>query len=250
MLPTLVYFHGGAGLFGSPDNLDQRHRALLEGAGFTVISADYPKAIGRPLDEVIASVTETARRAADESPSGSIVVMGHSFGGYLTLWLAATQPFVARAVAFAGYADLLAPFYIEPSAHYLAAKDLSGFRPELVTATSPPADKFDLYLYLRQTATWPDYVSRGDPASLAMLSPLHLPPAPTPVFLVHGEADTDVPYTASVAYQEHVAAVSPDSTLVLHPTGGHGLMFDMDNPEVAAIWDMVLGWMVDVGPEH
>ena len=99
MLPTLVYFHGGAGLFGSPDNLDPRHRALLEAAGFGVISADYPTAIGRTLHEVVAAVAETAEAAAAQSPTGSIVVMGHSFGGYLALWLAATQSFVARAVA-------------------------------------------------------------------------------------------------------------------------------------------------------
>ena len=242
MLPTLVYFHGGAGLFGSPDSFDPRHRALLEGAGFAVISADYPKAIGRTLHDVVASAAETVKRVAAVSPTGSVVVMGHSFGGYLTLWLAATQPNVARAVALAGYADLLAPFYTEPSAHYLAVKDLTGFRPESVNADSPSGEKFDLYLHLRQTATWPDYVSRGDPASLEAISPLRLPPPSTPILFVHGETDTDVPYTASVAYYEHIADASPESGLILHPTGGHGLMFDMDNPEVMAIWDKVLAF--------
>ncbi|MCU0520980.1 MAG: alpha/beta fold hydrolase [Anaerolineae bacterium] len=242
MLPELVYFHGGAGLFGSPDDLDPRHRARLEGAGFAVISADYPKAIDRSLHEVLAAVAETVRRVASGSPTGTVVVMGHSFGGYLALWLAATQPSVARAVALAGYADLLAAFYTEPSAHYLAAKDLAGFRAELVTVDSPPADKYDLYLYLRQTATWPDYVSKGDPASLAALSPLLLPPRSTPVLLVHGEADGDVPCAASVAYYQHVSAASPESRLVLHPTGDHGLMFAMDQAEVAALWDEVVAF--------
>ena len=242
MLPTLVYFHGGAGLFGSPDSLDPRHRAKLEGAGFTVISADYPKAIDRSLHDVLTAVAETVRREAAGSPTGTVVVMGHSFGGYLALWLAATHPSVARAVALAGYADLLATFYTEPSAHYLAAKDLTGFRADLVTVSSPPADKVDLYLYLRQTATWPDYVSKGDSGSLAALSPLHLPPRSTPVLLVHGEADTDVPYTTSVAYYQHIAAASPESRLILHPTGGHGLMFAMEQPEVAALWDEVVAF--------
>jgi pimeloyl-ACP methyl ester carboxylesterase len=244
-LPLLVYLHGGAGIFGSPDNLDPRHRALLEARGFTVVSADYPKAVGTTIHVTLATLRETVSSLAAVSPTGTVVVIGHSFDGYLTLWLAATHPAVTRAVALAGYADLLAEWYTQPSEHYVQAKDLRGFRPESVTPDAPPGERYDLYLYLRQTGTWPDYVSGGDPCSLAALSPLRLPPPATSIFLVHGTADTDVPYTASEAYYAHIASRSPDSRLHLHPGGGHGLFWDMDDPAVAALWDEIVAFWLD-----
>ncbi|TVR51404.1 MAG: alpha/beta fold hydrolase [Spirochaetaceae bacterium] len=171
-LPALLYLHGGAGIFGTPDNLDARHRALLEARGFTVISVDYPKVIGSTIHATPAALERTVTALAAESPTGTVVVVGHSFGGYLTLWLAATHPAVARAVALAGYGDLLADWYLTPSAHYAATKELRGFRPEMVTPASSWDAKFDLYVYLRKTGGWPGYVSRADLDSLAAISPL------------------------------------------------------------------------------
>jgi pimeloyl-ACP methyl ester carboxylesterase len=237
--PTLIYLHGGAGIFGSPDSLDPWHRELLEGWGFAVTAPDYPKVIGRTIHDTLAALEQSVTATAAESATGTVVVMGHSFGGYLALWLAATHPAVTRAVALAGYADLLAEWYLSPSTTYLRAKDLSGFLPATVTEASSRAMKVDLYLYLRQTGTWPKYVSGGDLESLAAVSPLHLPPAAVPVFLAHGTADTDVPYSASVAYFEYIAPVSPHSRLHLIPDGEHSVYGEMDNPAVVALWQAV-----------
>jgi pimeloyl-ACP methyl ester carboxylesterase len=232
----LIYLHGGAGIFGSPQDLDPRHRALLEGRGFTVTALDYPKAIGRTIHATL----DALRQAVTQLAVGeTVVVMGHSFGGYLALWLAATHPAVARAVSLAGYADLLAGWYTLPSEHYLRVKDLSGFHPERVAPDSSRDMKVDLYLYLRQTGLWPHYVSGGDVESLAAISPVHLLPTAVPVFLAHGTADTDVPYSASVTHFHHIAPVSPDSRLHLIPGGDHGVYWNMDEPAVATLWEEI-----------
>jgi pimeloyl-ACP methyl ester carboxylesterase len=246
-LSTLVYLHGGAGIFGSPANLDARHRGLLEARGFTVVSADYPKVIGSSIHAMLAALEQTTTALAAESPTGRVVVMGHSFGGYLTLWLAATHPAVERAVALAGYGDLLAGWCREPSAHYLASKDLSGFLPHTVTPDASFEAKFDLYMYLRQTGSWPEFVSQGHVQSLAAISPLRLAVPPVPVFLAHGTADTDVPYTASVEYYDHIAATSTKSRLYLLPGGGHTSFWQMDDPEVAGLWEELATFCV--GPD-
>jgi len=239
---TLVYFHGGAGLFGSPDNLDPRHRALLEDAGFRVVAPAYPKAIAAPIQHTLATVAEKVGALAEEAPSGRVIVMGHSFGGYLTLWLAATQPTVARAVAFSGYGDLLGSWYTEPSETYLSVKDLSHFEPASVTPASTFGERLDLYLYLRQTGTWPDYVSKGDLASLAALSPTRLSPPAVPVYLVHGTEDTDVPCSESTSYFAAISSASPDSRLYVHPGGGHSFFTEMDDPAVSALWQDVVAF--------
>jgi len=239
---TLVYFHGGAGLFGSPDYLDPHHRALLEGAGFTVVAPTYPKAIAAPIQHTLATVAATVATLAAEAPGGRVTVVGHSFGGYLTLWLAATQPTVARAVAFSGYGDLLGTWYTEPSEHYLGVKDLSHFEPASVTPASTFEERLDLYLYLRQTGTWPDYVSKGDPASLAALSPTRLLPPGVPVYLVHGTDDTDVPCSESTSYYAAISSASPDSRLYVHPGGGHSFFTEMDDPAVSALWRDVVAF--------
>jgi acetyl esterase/lipase len=239
---TIVYLYGGAGLFGSPADLDPRHRVLLEEAGFTVIVPDYPKAIATPLRHTVSTVAETVADIAASARGGRVIVMGHSFGGYLALWIAATQSTVIRAVAFAGYGDLLASWYTEPSAHYLGVKDLGDFDPASVTPAASSGERFDLYLSLRQTGTWSDYVSKGDLASLESLSPLRLPPSDVPVFLVHGTGDTDVPYTASVAYYERIVSDSPGSRLHLHPGGGHGFFSAMGDPAVVALWQEVIAF--------
>jgi pimeloyl-ACP methyl ester carboxylesterase len=246
-LSTLVYLHGGAGIFGSPANLDARHRALLEARGFTVVSADYPKVIGSSIHATLAALEQTVTALAAESPTSRVVVVGHSFGGYLTLWLAATHPAVERAVALAGYGDLLAGWCREPSAHYLASKDLSGFLPHLVKPDSSFEAKFDLYLYLRQTGSWPEFVSQGNVESLAAISPLRLPAIRVPVFLAHGTADTDVPHTASVATYDHIAVTSPESHLHLLPGRGHTSFWQMDDPEVAGLWEELATFCV--GPD-
>jgi acetyl esterase/lipase len=239
---TIVYLHGGAGLFGSPNNLDPRHRELLEAAGFTVVAPAYPKAVAVPIQRALATVAATVADCAADAIGGQVIVMGHSFGGYLTLWLAATQTTVARAVAFAGYGDLLGAWYTEPSEHYLRVKDLSGFDPGSVTPASTVSERIDLYLYLRQTGTWPSYVSKGDPASLIAISPLRLPPPEIPIYLLHGTDDTDVPSSESAAYYEAISAASPRSKLYLHPGGGHGFFTEMEDVTVSAIWQDVIAF--------
>lgn len=60
-------------------------------------------------------------------------------------------------------------------------------------------------------------------------SPLaHVAASSPPVLLLHGDADTEVPFQQSVAMEAALRAVNVPTKLVRLPGGGHGFMFPID----------------------
>lgn len=141
-----------------------------------------------------------------------VVPLGHSAGGQLALWLAARRrispestlytanPLVPKAVvSLAGVLDLR-----QASALHLsndAAHELLGGPPEQY------------------------------PERYAAASPAELLPIGMPAILLHGTADSNVPYALSHDYAEQARAAGDDVELVTLPGAGHFEIVDPRTPE-------------------
>jgi dipeptidyl aminopeptidase/acylaminoacyl peptidase len=64
-----------------------------------------------------------------------------------------------------------------------------------------------------------------------------------PALLLHGDADTDVPYEQSVAMARALAAVNVPHKLVSIPGGEHGFDSRLADPTVTAAFAEVLAFL-------
>jgi acetyl esterase/lipase len=162
--PLVIYVHGG---FWRPE-YDRMHARPLGEAladlGWPVVSLEYRREPGNP--EV---TTSDLRTALDSLPDlvdvhAGYVLIGHSAGGQLALWAAATlNPVRLRGViALAPVADLLM------------------------------ADRLGL-----DEGAVQDFIGSGVRNDL---DPVHLPAPIAPVSLIHGTADARVPISISESY--------------------------------------------------
>ncbi len=164
--PVVVLIHGG---FWRPA-YDRTHlRPMASALPWPVVSIEYPRVPGSP-DLTIAAVSK-----AVSSVKGRVVVAGHSAGGHLALWVAATLGLAA--VALAPVADLRLAEELDLDGG--AVRDFLG---------GPALSRPDL-----------DPIRMGDSRAV----------------LIHGDRDTIVPIGLSLAYAEaHPAArlvVAPDT---------------------------------------
>ncbi|GAA1602292.1 alpha/beta hydrolase [Kribbella sancticallisti] len=162
--PAIVFIHGG---FWRPE-YDRIHARPLGEAladeGWPVASIEYRRAPGEP--DLTTSDIRTALDALPELMDlhAGFVLAGHSAGGQLALWAAATiNPVRLRGtVALAPVADLLT------------------------------ADRLGL-----DKGAVQDFIGSGVRNDL---DPVHLPAPIRPVVIVHGTADKRVPITISESY--------------------------------------------------
>jgi acetyl esterase/lipase len=267
--PAIVWLHGGALMFG---NRGMIHPAQLERyvhAGYTVIAADYrlaPEttlpAILRDVQEAIAWVRRDGPRHFSVDPT-RLAIVGHSAGGYLTLLAGrSVRPRPQALVAFYGYGDIVGSWYSTPSAFYgqqprvseteaisvVGTTEISA-SPSRESATFDPArDRRRFYLYCRQQGCWPQAATGLDPGedrdALAPFCPVQQVAADhPPTLLLHGDADTDVPYEQSVMMARALADATIPHQLLTIRSGAHGFDAAMDAPVVAAAFADVLAFL-------
>jgi acetyl esterase/lipase len=187
--PLMLIVHGG---FWRPP-IDRAHTGpmaeALVAAGWTVASAEYRRIPGDP-DATLHDVG----RAVEALPNligrhnGSAVLIGHSAGGHLVLWAAATSrvPTLAGTLALGPAADLCL-------AHELTLGDGAA---------------------LAFLGT--------DPQSRADVDPRRLSSPERRTTIVHGEEDDIVPISLSESY----VAAHPRTRLVRLPGIGHFAVID------------------------
>ncbi|WP_112244175.1 alpha/beta hydrolase family protein [Kribbella monticola] len=184
--PVVVFIHGG---FWRPE-YDRVHARPLGEAladeGWPVASLEYRREPGQP-DLTTADV----RTALDRLPElmdvhAGFVLTGHSAGGHLALWAAATlNPVLLRGtVALAPVADLLL------------------------------ADRLGL-----DDGAVQDFIGSGVRNDL---DPVHLPAPIAPVAIVHGTADARVPITVAESY----VTAHPTARLMRVEGAGHFEVID------------------------
>jgi acetyl esterase/lipase len=239
--PCAVWIHGGALIMGSRKLSPSARvlRALLD-AGFGVVSIDYRLAPETKLPAIIDDVRDAFRWIRAHARELSIdprrlVVSGGSAGGYLTLMSGfVIEPRPKALVPFWGYGDIVGPWYSQPDPFYLKQPRVSREEALQAVGTTPlsePPDKSNrgrFYLYCRQQGIWPKEVAGRDPATddrwFSRYCPIrNVTAAYPPTMLVHGTADTDVPYAQSATMAERLKQVGVPHRLVTVPDGNHGL---------------------------
>jgi acetyl esterase/lipase len=200
-LPLVIFVHGG---FWRA-RYDRRHAgplaADLAARGWPVAVIEYRR-VGQPgggwpgtFDDAAAAIrrapalVDAALAGRDRPPAPGAVLAGHSAGGQLALWYAATAPpppagvpaTVAGVLALAPVADLTGAYAANLDRGAVA--DLLG---------GGPADVPERY---------------------AEADPLARPAPPVPVFLLHGDRDAQVPVEQSRRYAAAARATGADVEL-------------------------------------
>ncbi len=103
--------------------------------------------------------------------------------------------------------------------------------------------------YLRRTGTWAEGVCGVDPAKdpdlFKSICPLYnISPDYPPTLLVHGEADTNVPFQQSVDLAEELSRCGVSHKMITIPDGVHGFETKMaSDPNVGESFQGILQFL-------
>ncbi len=241
--PVIVWIHGGALIMGHREAVPRQIRQVAQDNQVALVSLDYRLAPETKLPDLIGDIEAAFRWLADEASkkfaldAQRIVVCGGSAGGYLTLvtgYRCAPRP--VALVSFYGYGSLTSDWYTQPSQHPRHnPRKITRQEAEQQTDGSVISDARQrkgngalIYLYYRQNGIWPRHISGFDPASIAeQIAPFepvrHVDADYPPTMLIHGTADTDVPYSESVMMAEQLKKHGVPFQLVTIKDAEHGL---------------------------
>ncbi|MCJ8164270.1 alpha/beta fold hydrolase [Pontibacter sp. E15-1] len=215
--PVVVVVHGGCWLAAYDRQYMAHLSQALTQAGYATWNLEFRRVgdsgggwPGTFLD--VAQGTDHLRTLAKKYPMDvkETVVIGHSAGGHLALWLAARHNLPKGS-----------PLYIKKPLKLKGVVALAGIP--------------DLETYSQQEGSCNKAVPElmgGMPAEQAAryaeASPSRLLPLKVPVRLVQGSLDPIVPVTQSSQFEAQARAAGDDATLILLPNAGH---FDLVAPQ-------------------
>ncbi len=245
--PVVMWIHGGALINGGRDRIDKYLQQLVN-EGATVVSIDYRLAPETRLPSIIEDLEDAFKWIRARGPElfqadpNRIAVWGGSAGGYLTLTAGyRVKPRVQALVSIYGYGDLIGDWYSTPSAHQrhhksklteAEARALVSGSPvanasERKTADGKPTEASAFYQFCRQHGIWPKEVSGWDPRREATKFNPFMPVKNVtadypPTMLLHGTADTDVPYEQSVMMAAELKKNGVSHEFITLQNGEHG----------------------------
>ena len=239
----LVWIHGGALINGSRLGVSGRIRKLAATEGYVLVSIDYRLAPQAKITEIISDLRDALKWIREKGPDlfnadpSRLVVSGGSAGGYLTMMAGTIEPRPKALVTYWGYGSLDAEWYIKPSAHYrkvvpLIDKDTAwaGVGKDVSTGARGDASRQRgrFYLYCRQNGIWTKTVTGFDPVKerdkITPFCPVrNITKDYPPIVMIHGTADTDVPFHESVGMAFALQKHGVRHELLTIPNGGHGL---------------------------
>lgn len=220
--PAVILVHGGGWIRGDRGwNMQPLFRPLSE-AGFAWFSISYRLAtdfseFGHAVDDVRQAVAHVRSNAAKYGiDPGRVALVGESAGAHLASMAALQQPgSVAAVVALYSPSDLELLARTSPAvpSQIRTAVESSGFA--------------DLLL-----------------AHLRALSPIQqVTPQAPPFLLIHGTADSVVPFEQSVHMRDRLKKAGVDCELIAVNGGSHGLRYWDRSPAQARYRTEMLGWL-------
>ena len=220
--PAVVWIHGGALINGHRAGISGRVRKMAFDNDYVLVSIDYRLAPETKLPGIIEDIEDAFKWLRKDGPRlfhidpDRIAVTGGSAGGCLTLTAGyRVKPRPQVLVAFWGYGDLVGDWYSKPSPHPRhqrvkmsreeAWKQVSG--PPISDSRKRKGNGGAFYQHCRQHGTWPTAVTGWDPIKEAkkfdpFMAVKNVDKDYPPTALIHGTADTDVPYEQSVMMAE------------------------------------------------
>ena len=232
--PAIVHIHGGALIIGSRKD---PMKWLNPQGDRVLISIDYRLAPETKLPAIIGDVRDAFRWIYNQGPrllnidTGNLVVAGGSAGGYLTLMTGfCIDPRPNALISVSGYGNITGPWYSRPSDFYLQqphvskAEAYASVSSSCVTEGAGARGKF--YLYCRQNGIWPQEVTGHNPETEPKWFDAYCPARNVsakypPTVLIHGTADTDVPYEESEAMDKALTRFGVVHKFITVPGGGH-----------------------------
>ncbi|HEV7207781.1 MAG TPA: alpha/beta hydrolase [Mycobacteriales bacterium] len=225
--PTVVLVHGGYWRPGYDRHLEDAVAADLAGRGYLVWNIDYSPS-SRPWPATLADVaagydhTFVGEHAA-RVDRDRVAVVGHSAGGQLALWLAGRPRIGPSEVGTVhpGYVvPALAVGQAPVAALTLAAQQGLGGGAVAALLGGTPAQV---------------------PLRYAVADPVALLPTGIRTVLIHGRADTAVPFSQSEAYLAAATAAGGSCRLAEVP-GDHFVHLDPRTEAVARLREALDRW--------
>lgn len=240
--PVVVWIHGGALINGHRAGINGRIRQMAFDNGYVLVSIDYRLAPETKLPAIISDLEDAFGWLRKEGPKfhidpERIAVMGGSAGGYLTLTSGfRVSPRPRVLVSLWGYGDLVGDWYSKPSPHPRHQRAKMDREEAWKQVSGPPVSDSRLrtgnggafYQYCRQQGVWPKAVTGWDPNTepekfFEFMAVKHVDAEYPPTLLIHGTADTDVPYGQSVMMARELKKNSVVHELISLEGAEHGL---------------------------
>jgi acetyl esterase/lipase len=255
--PVIVWIHGGALIMGSRKGVP---KWLNPQGGHVVISIDYRLAPVTKLPAIIEDVQDAFHWIHKKGPqllnidTEKLLVAGGSAGGYLTLMTGfCIKPRPKALISVSGYGGIVGPWYSRPSPFYLQQPHVprqdadASVGTECVSAPPQKNDRGKFYLYCRQNGIWPKEVTGHDPDTEPKWFKRYCPvenvsPKYPPTVLIHGTADTDVPYEESDNMDKALTRFKVEHKFITVPGGGHVLR-GVAPAEAARIYEEALAFV-------
>ena len=117
-----------------------------------------------------------------------------------------------------------------------------------LTGTPGPNQRSRFYLYCRQQGLWPKEVAGHDPdteprAFDALCPARNVTPDYPPTMLLHGDADTDVPFSQSEQMAGELEHHGVRHEFIRIPDGPHGFDGNVKNPRAVEALDRVIAFL-------
>jgi acetyl esterase/lipase len=263
--PAILWLHPGGMITGGRDWIDPNQLVLYLEAGYTVVAIDHRLAPENKLEAIVSDVEAAYAWLITEGPAlfnidpQRVAVVGHSAGGYLTLLTGfRVEPRPKALVAFYGYGDLTGEWAVDPLESYdqreritrdAAERSLGKSQDTCIPSDAQLDDRFDYYISARQQGVWSFAISGHDPVGEAAWfrdyeSVFNVTSSYPPTMLLHGGADTDVPFSVAERMIDALEAGGVSYEFVTRTEWNH--VFDQaesDSPAVREALRQVISFL-------